>query len=92
MASLSDAQKVYGGRPLPQNPPFPPQVPQHSIAQDMYQHIFDRGMVWCVGRINPFRSADSGACRLLLQMLQFFPCFAVATSLTPLGWSARSSI
>jgi hypothetical protein len=66
-----------------------PLHPQHSIAQDMHQHISTVGAL--AGRTNPVRSAYSGTCRPFLPVLHFWPCFAVATSLDPLGWSARSS-
>jgi hypothetical protein len=36
---------------------------RYSIAQEMYQHIFDRGGPLLAGHKNPSRSAGSGTCR-----------------------------
>jgi hypothetical protein len=43
MVSLVDAYKVHSGCPPPQNLCLRPRAPGHSIAQFMYQRIFDRG-------------------------------------------------
>jgi hypothetical protein len=41
--------------------------------------------LWFAGRTNPFRSANSDTCGLLLRTLQFWSEVAVATSPTPPG-------
>jgi hypothetical protein len=43
MASLVDAYQFHSGCPPPPNPRLRPRAPRYSIAQEMYQHIFDRG-------------------------------------------------
>jgi hypothetical protein len=42
-AFFVDAYRSHSGCPLPPNPCQRPRAPRYSIAQEMYQHIFDRG-------------------------------------------------
>jgi hypothetical protein len=81
MASLVEAYQGPSGYPPPQNLCMCPRPPATAFPRVCTYKSSLLVALWLAGRTNPSHSAYSDTCRLLLQL---WPCFLVATSVTSL--------
>jgi hypothetical protein len=77
------AYEAHTGCPPHQNPRLPPRTPDIALPRICINTAPAGDALLLPGYINPSCSVDRGTRRLLLQLLQFLPIFAVDTSLTP---------